>query len=347
MIMNNTVAEGQAGKKRYTEVDIARGIGILFVVLGHAIKQTEVSAGWIRALTYIIYSFHMPLFFCLSGFVSYRILTMDRSQRLTYIRSRAWKLLIPYFTIGLIYIPVKLKFSAAAVKPFTVADIPKLLIGQNPDVSLWFLYVLFVIELICALVINTYNFRSIWYGSFFLSVAVYWANLDIRTLKYLFFFLAGIWVRLKFEDCRKDGIEDVMGGQALLAFLALVADIAAIIFLYKTTITVTFMLTSLCGIYLTIWIASRLVYNIDGEPIQPGRVGSILLTLGLFSMDIYILHEPVMTVLKLILWTKLGWNYILCTLIIFLAALCLPIPISKWVIRKVRLFRILFFGERK
>ena len=124
-------------------------------------------------------------------------------------------------------------------------------------------------------------------------------------------------------------------------------DIAAIFFLYRTTITVTMMLTSLCGIYLTIWIASRLVYNIDGELIQPGRLGSILLTLGLFSMDIYILHEPIMTVLKLVLWNKLGWNYRLCTLIIFLAALCLPIPLSKWIIRKVKLLRILLIGERE
>ena len=43
--MNRTVDKVQDGKKRYTEVDIARGVGILFVVLGHAIKQTQVSAG--------------------------------------------------------------------------------------------------------------------------------------------------------------------------------------------------------------------------------------------------------------------------------------------------------------
>ena len=344
--MNNT-AEVQKGKKRFTEVDIARGIGILFVVLGHAIKQTEVSAGWIRVLTYIIYSFHMPLFFCLSGFVSAKILTMDRNMRFQYIKDRAWRLLIPYFTIGLIYIPIKLKLSYAAVKPFTLSDIPKLLIGQNPDVSLWFLYVLFVIEAACALVINTYNFRSVWYGSFFLSVAVYWANLDIRVLKYLFFFLGGIWVRLKFEDSRKEGIEDAMGGQALLAFLALVSYIAGVIFLYRTTITVTFMLTSLCGTYIVIWIASRLVYNIDGEPIQPGKAGKMFLTLGLWSMDIYILHEPIMTFFKLVLWNKLGINYILCTLILFMVSLCLPIPLSKWIVRKVKLLRILFLGERK
>ena len=332
-------------KNRYTEVDIARGIGIFFVVLGHAIKQTGVSATWIRILTYIIYSFHMPLFFCLSGFVSAKILQMNRQERKRFTFSRARRLLVPYFTVGLIYIPVKLALSGSAIKPFTVKDIWKLLIGQNPDVSLWFLYILFLIELISALLVNTYNFRSIWYGSFFLSVAIYWANLDIRTPKYLFFFLMGIWVRLKFEDSRKAGYEDAMDGQDLLAFLALVTDIAAIIFLYRTTITVTMMLTSLCGIYLVLWISSRLVYNIDGEKKEPGRFTRSLLLLGLFSMDIYILHEPVMTAVRLVLWDRLGLQYILCTAVIFFSALCLPIPISKWIIRKIKPLRILLLGE--
>ncbi len=338
--------KGGIKKNRYTEIDIARGIGIFFVVLGHSIKQTQIQAAWIRILTYIIYSFHMPLFFCLSGFVSAKILRMHKHERIQYVSSRARRLLIPYFTIGLIYIPVKLKLSEAAVKPFAVSDIWKLLIGQNPDVSLWFLYILFLIELICAALVNTYNFRSIWYGSFFLSVAIYWLNLDIRTPKYLFFFLMGIWVRLKFEDCREAGYEDAMDGQDLLAFLAFVTDIIAIVFLYRTTITVTMVLTSLCGIYLVLWVSSRLVYNIDGEEKEPGKAARILLLLGLFSMDIYILHEPIMTAVKLLLWNRLGWNYILCTFVIFVCALCLPIPISKWVIRKIKPLRILLLGER-
>ena len=321
--------KGGIKKNRYTEIDIARGIGIFFVVLGHSIKQTQIQAAWIRILTYIIYSFHMPLFFCLSGFVSAKILRMHKHERIQYVSSRARRLLIPYFTIGLIYIPVKLKLGEAAVKPFAVSDIWKLLIGQNPDVSLWFLYILFLIELICAALVNTYNFRSIWYGP-----------------KYLFFFLMGIWVRLKFEDCREAGYEDAMDGQDLLAFLAFVTDIIAIVFLYRTTITVTMVLTSLCGIYLVLWVSSRLVYNIDGEEKEPGKAARILLLLGLFSMDIYILHEPIMTAVKLLLWNRLGWNYILCTFVIFVCALCLPIPISKWVIRKIKPLRILLLGER-
>ena len=135
--------------------------------------------------------------------------------------------------IGIIYIPVKLYLSESAIKPFAVSDLWKLLIGQNPDVSLWFLYILFLIELISALLVNTFNFRSIWYGSFFLSVAIYWANLDIRTPKYLFFFLMGIWVRLKFEDSRKAGYEDphpIAGeGDPLMELHYIVREAAALV----------------------------------------------------------------------------------------------------------------------
>ncbi len=47
--------------KRLDFIDIAKGIGIILVVTGHLLP---VAAG----LHVLIYSFHMPLFFFLSGF---------------------------------------------------------------------------------------------------------------------------------------------------------------------------------------------------------------------------------------------------------------------------------------
>ena len=64
-------------------------------------------------------------------------------------------------------------------------------------------------------------------------------------------------------------------------------------------------------------------------------------------MDIYILHEPVMTAVRLVLWDRLGLQYILCSAVICFSALCLPIPISKWIIRKIKPLRILLLGEAR
>ena len=63
----------QAKKKIYHEITIAKGIGILLVVLGHAMKQTGMTDQLTAGLIQLIYSFHMPLFFVP---VSYTHLTL-------------------------------------------------------------------------------------------------------------------------------------------------------------------------------------------------------------------------------------------------------------------------------
>lgn len=337
-------------RKRFTEIDIARGIGIILVVLGHSLKQTGVDAKWIRILLYLIYGFHMPLFFVLSGFVAVKILDLKGGrERAAYIRGRAQRLLIPYFTVGIIYIPVKLKLSSYAVKPFTRADIAKMFIGQNPDVSLWFLYVLFVISVICVLLLNRDNFMTFLYGSLALCVASYWVNIEsktgLKTPQYLFFFLLGMWIRMKAEEASEaEGKKPTAPGD-VAALIAIILFAVLERVLFRTGINVLKVGTSLTGIYATLWAASKLSRrkNAAGEISQAAR---ILRYLGLMSMDIYILHEPVMTVMKIVLYSRMGMNYVLCTFLIFASALVLPVIASKLIIRKIRPLRLLLLGER-
>ena len=48
--------------KRIEWLDIAKGIGILLVILGHCLNINQRSF-------HLIFTFHMPLFFLLSGYV--------------------------------------------------------------------------------------------------------------------------------------------------------------------------------------------------------------------------------------------------------------------------------------
>ena len=75
-------------KERILWIDQLRGIAMFFVVLGHVALPREVQS--------VIYSFHMPLFFIISG------LTLnDEKIRRTPIKEYIWnkfqKLIIPYF----------------------------------------------------------------------------------------------------------------------------------------------------------------------------------------------------------------------------------------------------------
>jgi len=126
-------------KQRIEYIDIARGIGILLVVLGHN------DFSLISPFAYqVIYSFHMPLFFFLSGyFLSVSLPFFEFAQK------RFHSLLKPYlFTIFLIYFTSvsfeKMGFQTALFR------IAKSLYGAGyyiDWVQLWFLPHLFVVSL--------------------------------------------------------------------------------------------------------------------------------------------------------------------------------------------------------
>ena len=79
-------------KKRLYWIDVARGIAILLVVLGHCIGNLNAPGNK------FILSFHMPLFFFISGLCA-------KSPTIkfgTYLKKKARALLIPQCTLGVI-----------------------------------------------------------------------------------------------------------------------------------------------------------------------------------------------------------------------------------------------------
>lgn len=125
--------------KRIEYIDIARGIGILLVVLGHN------DFGYISLFGHkLIYSFHMPLFFFLSGyFLKTSIPFAD------FIKKRFNSLLKPYFfTIFLIYF-MNVSFEKMGFET-AIRRIVKSLYGSGlyiDWVQLWFLPHLFAASL--------------------------------------------------------------------------------------------------------------------------------------------------------------------------------------------------------
>jgi len=84
--------------KRLTYLDLAKGVGIILVVLGHLEYISENVRGFISA-------FHMPLFFVVSGILM--ALKDETSSDLRVMLSKkAHGLLIPYMWFSLIYIPI-------------------------------------------------------------------------------------------------------------------------------------------------------------------------------------------------------------------------------------------------
>ena len=76
--------------KRSKLIDTLKGLGILFVILGH-IHLTP------TALKIWIYSFHMPLFFICSG-LTFSVTRYDSYA--AFVKSKVSSIVIPYFSLG-------------------------------------------------------------------------------------------------------------------------------------------------------------------------------------------------------------------------------------------------------
>jgi fucose 4-O-acetylase-like acetyltransferase len=78
-------------RERINWIDVARGIGVLLVIYGHGLAATP--------LRYIIYSFHMPLFFFLSGLIFHK---RKNEKYLVILKKDLKRILIPYFIFAFI-----------------------------------------------------------------------------------------------------------------------------------------------------------------------------------------------------------------------------------------------------
>ena len=130
--------------KRNTIIDVMKGIGMLLVIIGHCVYFGGFIHNW-------IFSFHMPLFFILSG------LFFRESSLPILLKKKTKSLLFPYvifFIIGLLItllIPAwrnKLSFSGIAIDIYL----------GNPGIvnvsSVWFLVCLFVSMLLLHMVLQ-------------------------------------------------------------------------------------------------------------------------------------------------------------------------------------------------
>ncbi|AHE32258.1 acyltransferase [Burkholderia pseudomallei] len=137
---------------RDSYLDTARGAGIILVVYGHVLRGLFsaglVPAGWPSALLaatdYTIYTFHMPLFFLLSG------LHVPKSLRRAgdvFLLTKLRTIVYPYFVWSLLQGAVQIALSARGTNhAFTPNDL--LAIGWRPFGQFWFLYALFICMLI-------------------------------------------------------------------------------------------------------------------------------------------------------------------------------------------------------
>ncbi len=133
--MDATIPATQ-GKKRFPEYDIAKGIGVILVAIGHSPGLPFAGLLW-------IHSFHVPLYFFISGLF---VKDQDTASFSTSLKKNIKGLLLPYFVFSFLFLLVDMLFPDIYTDP--KGELKFILTGQGSYGALWFFWVLFFERLI-------------------------------------------------------------------------------------------------------------------------------------------------------------------------------------------------------
>jgi len=137
-------------KERNKVIDILKGIAVISVLLGHAIQRGLGMTGYDPFNNYlfkIIYTYHMPLFMMLSGYV---LANHTKKYDLKLFFKKVRRLLYPTILWSFLIWGVR-KFNFVGIKEFIF--FPDSLIEYtktffyHPDIIIWFLYVVFIFDI--------------------------------------------------------------------------------------------------------------------------------------------------------------------------------------------------------
>lgn len=179
-------------------LDIMKGIGIILVVLGHSFGQT------VEGITSsVIYTFHMPLFFIVAGFLAYG--RIDHGW--IWIKKKFLHLVIPFITGNIIW------FYATAMDPSGFFYQSSLWNWIKVTIQLgngnWFLWTLFACFVVLALIDWLWSKDNRWM-SIIVTIIVIVITLGLpadisnwfgyRRLSWFFLFLFAGYVLARYKD---------------------------------------------------------------------------------------------------------------------------------------------------
>ena len=327
--------------KRLGWLDCCKGATILLVVLGH-VADGYLSAGAfpehktvLLAIYNLIYSFHMPLFYCLSGYVFYLAYCQKRTEKKKNFWSQIINLTWIYVLFSVALWIFKMIFSDNVNTQFGVRDL--LMIPIKPLGEFWYIYVLIFIYLIAYILEQKNNDIMVLLVSYIVSSIVKFFSFGISfplksILYYFFFFYFGTCMAKRTKPIEKTVERAILIISGLVAVGSWSICIIKRLLIHKIPVAGTF-------VGLTFCILAVLVFSRCNENRLFGFCGK-------YSLEIYTMHTFLTAASRSILIRvgvrnfvlNVSLNFIISTLVsIMIAVILKKLRLHKWIFKPVRL----------
>ena len=328
--------------KQYDYITLSKALGIILVVIGHFTSTVYMPAYYME-MKNLIFSFHMPLFMILSGFLFQMSLCRKpgKISLLPFIKKKFLRLMVPYFFISAAiallnfvlgyFMPVK-----RMVDWHYLLEIFYMNVGGSA-VFLWFIYSLFVIFLISVICMRLKGGTAI-LGV--LSVILYFTPMpQLFYLSFVHSFIIYFWggmILFLLTDSQKLRVSfsQTFAAMLLLVFAYCLKDWIIIDYI-KSFLN---LICGFAGSYMIICIAYAFGH----------KENKWLMSLGKYSAYIYLLHMAGVYFIRIVyekigLFTPLTYGVALAAAVI--AGLVIPLLVTKYVIHKNKSLTFLMGGK--
>ncbi len=329
--------EGQ--RKRVEYVDALKGFAIICVVLGHVIESYMTSAVWpelnagLHGVFNVIYSFHMPLFFAISGYV-YSLVYFDSEGvvKKQKIKSHLIDLVWIYLVFNILMWAFKYVGGDGVNKPVGISNL--LMIWAVPMATFWYLYVLVVLYIIFVPVLQKRVNPLI---PFILLIILCLASNFVKggwfQIHNILYFAIFFWIG-SFKQ-RNGSFVLMRKWGATISFLVALA--LMIIFWDSET---NFNGIPVANAVIAVGIVGMCWFVFEN---LVKRGGNLLSLCGRYSLEIYVIHCFIAPGLRILgMGTKVMGNMpIVCLSLNFLLSLSLPI-LFAYLLKKLNLHQPFF-----
>ena len=319
---------------RRIDLDCAKGLGIFLVVLGHIVaKEQPAGNAWYTVLQTGIYTFHMPFFIYLSGYVAF-MTGAGNAQPPRWaglLARRAHRLLLPFVLFGALLFFGKIlaaRFMYVDNRPsLDWTSVMNLVWNTDgsPAISIWYMYVIFVASVLTPILVwlARGSILPVFVFSAFLFLVglPHHAFMDRFAEFYIFFILGGL---ASGAGERWLAFVDRYGWACLLALLGV------LVYLFALPSFSPHWSHILCGA-LSLPALHGLVRwrHINGA--------RILVFLGVYSFVIYLLNTPAIGVAKGLLIHWVSWDgpgFIVHFVVLMSCGLLVPVFIKQFAFRR-------------
>lgn len=304
--------------------------GIVLVVLGHSGFEETIIQQNLYVIHSWIYSFHMPLFFMVSGYLfSLTNIDFKSIDYAAFMKKKVIRLLIPYFALGVVLYGIKFIFSrfSHAERVFSVENFFKMFIAPSCEGStmgyLWYVFTLFVIFFIVVTLCKIgFDFRRV--HVCLLGVFVSWACYILlpgtawlsasAVMRYLPYFVIGIMFQV-FES----SVPKYMFGGGNLIITIVLSVALCFVEVPSSYVWCLEILRAFVGLVMSVSLCTILL--------KIPFVEQWILPLGRFSYSIYLLSWFGQYMVKMLVVNLLNLHWLAVVVSMFLAGLAFPVAV--------------------